>query len=207
MSRAIAGIMPAGAPPAVMKHRLSSLLTLLALLPLVAAAALWVRSYWRSDCVNVWGTAHEFSVESRAGYLSFEASNLCGDGAGACRTSGPVGRVANERRGMRFYAVHSLLGFVYGRDVRPGAAVGLDEKLVRAGLKTPAGNLTRRFWYVPFWAVCVVAAAPAALLLWRRHALRRRGRQGLCRTCGYDLRATPGRCPECGTIACDTPAG
>jgi hypothetical protein len=190
-----------------MKRRLPNLLTLLSLLLTLAAAALWVRSYWRSDCVNVWGTAHEFSVESRAGYLSFEASNLYGDGPGVCRLSGPVGRVANERAGMRAWAVYKFLGFVYGRDVRPGAYVGLEDKLVRAGVKTPAGNLTRRFWYVPFWAVCVATAAPAALLLRRRHALRRRRREGLCPACGYDLRATPGRCPECGklTAAEDVP--
>jgi hypothetical protein len=58
--------------------------------------------------------------------------------------------------------------------------------------------------HTPYWVpACLLGIAPAGLLV-RRIRLRRRSRRGLCAQCGYDLRATPDRCRECGA-APDSP--
>ena len=53
-------------------------------------------------------------------------------------------------------------------------------------------------WVAPKWFVVFPFALPAGVWAVARLTRRRRHVGGLCRSCGYDLRATPERCPECG---------
>jgi hypothetical protein len=52
----------------------------------------------------------------------------------------------------------------------------------------------------PDWMLLILLGlAPGIWLLrYRSRRARRRQRLGLCRACGYDLRASPLGCPECG---------
>jgi hypothetical protein len=53
---------------------------------------------------------------------------------------------------------------------------------------------------IPYWFLaCASAALPVGRSLIALTRVRRR-RPGHCVKCGYDLRATPDRCPECGAI-------
>ena len=51
---------------------------------------------------------------------------------------------------------------------------------------------------VPYWMLLVTAIALPAYRL--AHWFARSRLVGMCPVCGYDLRATPDRCPECGHV-------
>jgi hypothetical protein len=93
--------------------------------------------------------------------------------------------------------INTLLGF--GREIATDDLKQLDNMDV--------GDIHSR-WCVPFWfIIALTAPLPLYELLAfrRRHTRRYRLANGLCLQCGYDLRATPERCPECGTIAARKP--
>jgi hypothetical protein len=53
---------------------------------------------------------------------------------------------------------------------------------------------------LPLWIAIVPLALADVLCIGRFRQQRHRAAHGLCARCGYDLRATPSACPECGAV-------
>ena len=174
-----------------MKRRLLNLLTALSLLLCVALCALWVRTLWRQDVVRFPGRRHNLFTTP---HVVWSAT------AGRPYWEGPAYESYEPNR--KFAATFGPF-FGYSRRPAPGGSRHAALGFAYLSYLQPPPNACR-FTYiaVPLWAFVALSALMPAERLRRR--LRRR-RVGTCAFCGYDLRATPGRCPECGTIAAATP--
>lgn len=137
--------------------------------------------------------------------------------AGVTAVSWDAGRVTYYE--MRLSAADPMVGAILRTTVRPGIGGGnwraggfvvqwrepIGVTFGNSPAPFNAGALT--VLSVPFWFPAAAFALPPAVMLWRGHTRRRRLRLGLCLRCGYDLRASGGRCPECGTVAPGAEAG
>jgi hypothetical protein len=146
----------------------------------VATVALWVKGYFVTESVRwsdqrAWqcwmhGRGQMMYLRAAADGLVHMAPNRQVEGEGK--------RVADAQWLVRDFV--RFAGFAFGR----GAGMGYTGWTV----------------VVPMWFACVTFAVLPIVGFrgWRRR--RRVDRAGLCSACGYDLRATPDRCPECGAV-------
>jgi hypothetical protein len=168
-----------------MTRRLLNPLTALSLLVCVAACVLWARSYWH----------HTVMSRVRRGYD--------GDVKHTAQLHLAAGRVTLHRE-------------VWQRGGPPGTSYRFEEWDLTEDNPVAPGHLLdfalyppdqfardkRSCWggSAPAWAFTIPLLSPLLLRV-RGRTLRQRARNGRCVRCGYDLRATPDECPECGTIA------
>ena len=176
-----------------MKRRLLNFVTTLSLVLCAAACVLWVRSYFVGEQIG-WqrsvpqaGEVRATFVVSAAGGLSIKFYSVA-VADGSAQSAGV--KSSAEREPVIRWVTHSPR-YPWASGPRPWSL----------GFQSSSRAAVVPYWFLVFTAA-VLPALRLALAV--RHGRRRR-RIGLCPTCGYDLRATPGRCPECGT-ASTTPA-
>jgi hypothetical protein len=153
---------------------------LLVMCVLVGCAAGWV--HWRSYRVSSVG--HYYGEKSWAGFDCARGKIVVGVG----------------REGVAAVIKHDF----YERPVKArGKAVEFDESF-RGGQWLGFGyyrSYLPRVHYLlaPIWVSWALASLLPLGALLKAAKRKWRSRSNLCVNCGYDLRATPDRCPECGT--------
>lgn len=178
-----------------MRRRLFTFCSTLSLLGCILICATWARSHWVQDEIK-WGwTGGMVWVWTPKGHLEVglyrgDCSREPADFFGFKREPSPVSDPIDSFIYLEIDPPDKLVERKWG-----GFAWYSVQRRRTPGEVQAEG-------VAPFWSI---AAATALLpLIWLLRRLRSRGQRarqkslGLCPSCGYDLRATPQRCPECG---------
>ena len=168
-----------------------NLATALSLALLVVTPVAWVRSYFVSDGFT-WTTRRSDMSGIAWGGGHIELVHATADQSAFVETPDAL---AFERPKAGFEHQH---GQPDGPDQWGFGAPERDVSVL--GVRYRSGKvliMDVRLLSLPFWAPVVAFAILPVVWVIRR---RRRPRPGTCPKCGYDLRATPERCPECGAV-------
>ena len=169
------------------RHVLNAL-AVLSLLLCMVTCVLWVRSYRTLDSVMF---LHRCSLSSRVGglHLYIMGPGRMGD---FCIFSMPLPSGEWDGGEYRSPSLRRFGGFLLAEDeirFSSGSIVYFGPRLFYTAIRIPD-------WFV-LAVLGILPMASGSVRLLRRN---RRSHLSLCCACGYDLRATPDRCPECGTV-------
>jgi hypothetical protein len=172
-----------------MLRRLYRIFTGFMILLAAMAAVIWVRALFSRDAWHIWynlvgpqnlsGSDWHLSLRSDGGRVNF--IGLHGTYVSLTALSVPHGFGATHLRAPKGDEWFSYR--IYG-------------DLINARAYIPVAIYRGFDVEVPDWLLMLPALVIGLAALVRR----RRPIAGHCRHCGYDLRATPDRCPECGAV-------
>jgi hypothetical protein len=192
-----------------MHRRLFTLLSAVSLAMCVATCVLWARSYCRQDeFCRAWRTERGETIGIHNARLVSDTGQLAALRHGA--TEGPPAPGESDWRWMirgmdpgswPWWVGREAVGAPNPYDVPASWVWGA---FARGGDRGAGRGHYYEWVRVPHWSAAGLAAVSPACWAWRRGRSRRlaaaRRRAGLCLACGYDLRATPERCSDCGTV-------
>lgn len=169
-------------------------LTGVSLLLLAATAGLWARSHWIIDEVSLQSAPTTRSeLASLNGSIRLMWRETADEPTPAMWTSTRRNSAAENDWGL---SALPPIGTI------PTASAGKAGFKAETGALWGSGFAVHPFhaYSVPLWAFCVLFAIwpTVRIVLWTRAQMRYG--ENCCPKCGYDLRATPDRCPECGSM-------
>jgi hypothetical protein len=173
----------------------------------IATCALWARSRSHMDIARAAGLVDAALSQSRVEFYSSEGV-ICFTRVRCEHSTGPV----TEMMGSGFASL-PVSATSRGRS-RPFTGFGPQDPqpfgfgVVRSVNTDPPTGRRWTHWALslPHWFVALLLIVLPARTLIARFATWRRQHAGRCLTCGYDIRASLERCPECGNSVTPQPS-